>query len=232
MRIKSFTLICALILSSSAVLADSLVGSSATYEEINGMVVIEAESAALQGDWIYESKNPKDFTGEGFVKSGENGILSYSIKINQPGVYRLIARTTRTNEIGDRGNDSYILFEGPDVRAYGFGNWYDEITDGGGMEGITKDVKLYDLYTENGWWKMSTHTNDDEWSWQATNASEAQGLWKFFHFDIEKPGLYTLKLKQRSSGHKIDRFHIFSEEVDWATTAQDISLSPTIVKSE
>ncbi|MBN2169543.1 MAG: hypothetical protein JW738_09885 [Actinobacteria bacterium] len=200
--------------------------SDRTYTDIGGMVIIEAETAPMDGEWTVQTTEPADtYTGAGFVVAGGFGELVYRIKFTTPAVYRMLARTTQIG--GDGHNDSFVKMEGPQFEAFGNGNWYDPSTEGGGVSGIDVDVGKAPLpWNEGGYYKMSTHTSGFVWSWQSTNADEGLGIWYFFHFDIQEAGEYTLHLKKRSSEHKIDRFVLFTYDVNWED-AINLDLQPT-----
>ncbi|MBT8235215.1 MAG: hypothetical protein KJO04_03400, partial [Bacteroidia bacterium] len=74
--------------------------NGATFVENNGIAVIEAENANLPGNWKKEtSKTP--FAGNSYIiwrgqnafnSPGQVGLISYKVKINNPGTYRFIWR--------------------------------------------------------------------------------------------------------------------------------------------
>ena len=71
----------------------------ATFEEQNGIVVIEAESVNTTSNWKKEN-NVGGFTGSSYLTWRGNEIFStpgtaviqYTIKINNPGTYRFLQR--------------------------------------------------------------------------------------------------------------------------------------------
>ena len=96
-------------------------------EENDGYVVLEAESADMTGKWVKRTAADVQGTG-GFTSSGyirftgnteatgpANDVLTYKIKINNPGKYKLILRgleaPLETGE-GDKANDCYVRMVG------------------------------------------------------------------------------------------------------------------------
>jgi hypothetical protein len=108
----------------STVQAQQQCGVDFDFQDQNGLVVIEIESAAAVGDWASDTALP-DFTGSAYYRwDGGNNFgtpnidtLEYQVRINTPGKYRFIWRTRITE--GDNpteGNDAWLKL--PDASAF------------------------------------------------------------------------------------------------------------------
>ena len=96
-------------------------------EENDGYVVLEAEDTSMTGKWVRKTaadvKGTGGFTGSGYIRylgnneaSGPaNDVLTYKVKINNPGKYKFLMRgleaPIETGE-GDKANDCYVRVVG------------------------------------------------------------------------------------------------------------------------
>ena len=91
---------------------------NSAYQEINGLVVIEAENLTAPSGWVKPS-SVSGYTGSGylhwtgteyFTRPGV-GLITTKITINRPGVYRfqMRSRVGFGNNIADH-NDTWIRF--------------------------------------------------------------------------------------------------------------------------
>lgn len=172
------------------------------FEEVNGRVIIQAESMDTPGGWQKKS-NSSGYTGSGYLEwtGGDsfgtpgNGTTSTSIKINQPGTYKFQWRTKvghGTNPT--EANDSWLRF--PDADDF-FGqkeNGHIVYPKGSGKSpnpnGSGAD-NWFKVYVNNLNWTWSTHTSDND-------AHE-------IYVTFDSPGVYTMQLSGRSDHHLIDR---------------------------
>ncbi len=167
------------------------------YEEKEGVVVIEAESAILAEKWIQNTTLP-DFKGKGFIEwSGEQrmgltiahtdaiGIISYKFKIQKPGIYQFLWRTRQydTAERADAGNDSFVRF----------------------ASGKTPDG-LMDLRDFTKFWVQSK-----KWSW-ATTAEPVHAKFDTNVCRYFDAGVHSIEIAARSPCHAIDRFVLFHKD--------------------
>ena len=175
----------------------------ANYQDVDGLVVIEAENLDISGTNWNITTNYGDFTGSGMLtwlgnnnySSPGNGLISTTIKINTPGTYRFRWR----NRIGNgtnstEHNDSWLRF--PDAsdfyaekngnRIYPKGSGQSPNPNGAGSDG---------------WFKVYLSGTTD-WTWSTrTSDNDAHNI--FVEFDTA--GIYTMEISGRSQFHLIDR---------------------------
>ncbi|WP_297696205.1 Ig-like domain-containing protein, partial [uncultured Eudoraea sp.] len=172
------------------------------FEEVNGRVIIQAESIDTPGGWQKNSSS-SEYTGNGYLEwtggdsfaSPGNGTTSTSIKINQPGTYKFQWRTkVGHGSNATEANDSWLRF--PDADDF-FGqkeNGHIVYPKGSGKSpnpnGAGAD-NWFKVYVNNLSWTWSTHTSDND------------GHEIYVTFD--SPGVYTMQLSGRSDHHLIDR---------------------------
>ena len=99
-------------------------GTPDHFQESNGLVIAEIESAEIQPGslWAVESALP-GFTGDAYYRwTGANqfnnmgiGILTYPIEIHTPGTYRIKIHNRHNNPSSDLENDCWMRVDG--------GNW-------------------------------------------------------------------------------------------------------------
>ena len=198
-------------------------GCPAPFEEINGMVVIEAESVPLVGDWDLET-SISGYTGSGYyVWDGSdyfnnpgNGLLEYKINVTTTGTYRFQWRNriTQGNSSSDF-NDTWLRF--PDASDF----WAEKTGNKVYPKGTGKTPNPAGS-TANGWFKVYT-SELNKWSWQ-TSTSDGNPHDIFVKFDT--PGVYTMQVSARSKGHGIDRMVLFHSSVN-STTALDPNQAET-----
>ena len=172
------------------------------FEEVNGRVIIEAESINTPGNWQKNSA-ASGYTGSGYIEwvgsnhfnSPGNGTTNTTIKISTPGTYLFQWRSKvghGTNHT--ESNDTWLRF--PDADDF-FGrkdNGHTVYPKGSGKtpnpEGASAD----------NWFKV--FMNSLNWSWDA-KTSDNDGHKIYVTFD--SPGVYTMQLSGRSAHHLIDR---------------------------
>ena len=182
-------------------------GCTSDYEEVGGMVIMEAENLKVAGtDWKVES-NVAGFTGGAYINwTGPNsfgrpglGVITTTIRINTPGKYQFqwrskVGKGTNSTE----HNDSWLRFS--DASAfYGEKNGSRVYPRGTGLTPNPKGSSA------DGWFKiyLSGTTN---WTWRSsTSDNDAHSI--FVEFD--SPGVYTMEISGRSQSHFIDRIALY-----------------------
>ena len=158
-------------------------------EEVNGLLLFEAENTTLRGAW--KMGTSPEASGERYIYfDGANHYgnvndahtISYDIKINTPGSYTF--KWTMRQPDGEIGSDL-----GNDVWFYFAGN----IASGGGKP-LTSFKKFVGRSTEQFTWngKADLHTTKP---WVKVSFASA--------------GVYTLKISGRSHGLQADRFALY-----------------------
>ncbi|MEM7703933.1 MAG: hypothetical protein AAF358_00180 [Pseudomonadota bacterium] len=194
------------------------------FEEQDGLLVIELESAApLPNNWVLgpaenptspNISDPGDATGQGFIvwedrqylNAPGNGEIVFFVMINNPGTYRFewrnqVGRGTNTTEHNDTwlkiDADSYFGQRGSSVVCPKGRNPSENDCVGGQPEGSGSDgwFKVYSSGAND--WRFSTRTSDND----------AHDI--FARFD--SAGVYTIRLSARSSSHVIDRLIMHSD---------------------
>ncbi|MEL7340471.1 MAG: Ig-like domain-containing protein, partial [Bacteroidota bacterium] len=195
----------------------------APFEEVNGMVVVEAESVPAVGDWNLETSIP-GYTGSGYyVWDGSdyfnnpgNGLLEYKINITTTGTYRFqwrnrITQGTSTSDF----NDNWLRF--PDASDF----WAEKGGNKVYPKGTGKTPNPAGS-SSDGWFKVYV-SELNKWSWQ-TRTSDGNPHEIYVKFDT--PGVYTMQVSARSKGHGIDRMVLFHSSVN-STTALDPNQAET-----
>lgn len=176
-------------------------------EAVDGVIVIEAESAPIDENWVLHGKDSeydfvKGFSGEGCVQYNHGtevsgpptSPLTYRFKVNEGGDYMLTARgleaPLETGE-GDKANDCYL-------RLVGVPNYQGQ---------FTKFVLLGESY---------------KWSWNV----KLESAHHYFESPLYplKPGVYQIQIAGRSKNFFLDRLvlrRIAEDEL-----VEDLGLKP------
>ena len=186
-------------------------GDSTNYEEQNGLLIMEVESAPTSGDWHALNTIP-GYTGSSYYKWDGNGqfsnpptqgILDYTFNISTPGRYRFHIRSYQPGPGGADENDVWAHF--PDAQA--------------------KKYRSPDTTDLNGWFKV--YQNSIEvWTFNSFNVDFTPND---IYVDFNTAGEYNLQLAGRSSEFSIDRivlYHINSGISNWQATAALPAESP------
>ncbi|WP_299438115.1 hypothetical protein [uncultured Aquimarina sp.] len=198
---------------------------SIIYEEKDGLIAVEFESISDHNDWIKENTitgflgtNYLVWTGDQFLNTPGNGLLTYKIKINNPSTYRFIWRSRVTNGTsGSEHNDSWLRF----ADASGF---YGKKGESIVYPADTNQSPTPNGSSKDGWFKIYKSGAAEQWKWQSsTSDNDAHDI--FVQFDTS--GIYTMEVSARSTFHALDRFVLFSENV-----AQNDAINETAVLSE
>ncbi|MBQ4803637.1 hypothetical protein J8L88_12315 [Aquimarina sp. MMG015] len=198
---------------------------SAIYEEKDGLVAVEFESIKDHNDWIKENTTT-GFLGthylvwkeNQFLGAPGNGLLTYKIKISNPGVYRFIWRSRITNGTsGSEHNDSWLRFA--DASKF-YGKKGESVV----YPADTGQSPTPNGSSKDGWFKIYKSGPADQWKWQSsTSDNDAHDI--FVEFDA--PGTYTMEVSARSTFHALDRFVLFSENIN-----QNDAIDETTILSE
>lgn len=196
----------------------------AQFEEVNGLIVVEAESVPVVGDWQLQTSIP-GYTGNGYyVWTGQdyfnnpgNGILEYKVNVTTTGTYRFqwrnrITQGTSTSDF----NDNWLRF--PDASDY----WAEKGGNKVYPKGTGKTPNPSGT-SADGWFKIYT-SEANTWSWQA-RTSDGNPHEVFVKFDT--PGVYTMQVSARSAGHGIDRMVMYHSSLN-STTALDVNQAETV----
>lgn len=190
--------------------------------ETEGLVLIEIEQADITDtDWI---KNDRltDFSGEGYlVWEGDNsfqnpgkGLLTFNVRINNPGTYRFIWRSQITEgESNTESNDSWLRIADA-KHFYGKKNNGHIVYPRGTQqapipESSSQNSTEPEGSSKEGWFKVYMNKGG-EWHWQArTSDNDAHDIFAVF----DEAGDYTVEISGRSKGHGIDKFLLFEESM-------------------
>lgn len=202
---------------------------SADYQDENGLVVIEAENLkGATSSWIKETTFTP-YTGASYIRwngsdnfsSPAIGEISATIKINNPGVYRIQMR----NKVGHgtnntEANDTWMKFPGV-TQFYGEHNGHKVYPKGSGLtpnpEGASKD----------GWLKIYCH-GTTAWTWRAkTNDGDPYEV----YVDFASAGQYKMSISGRSKHHCVDRIVLHKSNIT-SSYATDMTRSETVVQAE
>lgn len=173
------------------------------YQDINGLVVMEAENLTVPSGWAKQSSF-SGFTGSGYISwtgpeyfsSVGNGLISTKIFINSPGVYRFQMRSrvgfgsssTEHNDTWVRfpdASDYFALKETSTTKIYPKGSGKSPNPNGAGS---------------GGWFKI--YMNSLSWTWNTlTSDNDPHDIYVQFN----SSGVYTMELSARSAFHLIDR---------------------------
>lgn len=102
-------------------MAQEVVNDNWIYSEQNGLVVMEAETASLVGDWVEETSY-ENYSGDSYVSwkgqdinfSAGKDVLSYRFKIAEAGIYRLSIRNQYSCEDITECNDVFTKIDDKD----------------------------------------------------------------------------------------------------------------------
>lgn len=175
------------------------------YEERNGLLTIEMESAELSEDWQLASakdgflgKGYIEWIGEQYLNETGHGVIKYPIKINTVGTYKFTWRMSvgKGDDVTDH-NDTWLKIEADD--------YYAERADGHRVKPKPDCETLPEFdcpegSTLNGFFKV--YGQDLDFVWQA-NTSDNDGHLIYARFD--KAGNYDITINARSSHCQLDR---------------------------
>lgn len=193
--------------------------SNFIFNEKDGLVTIEFEDATFSGDWKLKSDGDS-FTGKGYMvwegtqhlSDPGTGMATYKIKIENTGTYQFIWKSAvKTGNNGTDHNDSWVRFNDAT-------NFYAQKGD---SRVYPKDVgKIPNPAgaSKDGWFKIYRSGSNLDFKWQSSTFDN-NGHDVFVSF--ESPGIYTMEISARSSGHGIDKFVLFNTAVTKAAAIVD-----------
>lgn len=218
-----------------SLLAVAPLAAQTVFEEQNGLLVIELESAApLPDDWVVgPSGSPvspninagEDATGTGyivwegsqFLGTPGNGEIQYFVQINNPGVYvfnwrNQVGRGTNTTD----HNDTWLKIEADSF--YGVQN--NSIVCPIGYDPQSNDCTgdVPEGRGDEGWFKVYSSGANNWRFFAATSDNDAHRIRARF----DRADVYLIRLSARSSSHVIDRMVLYRE--DYQGDAEDLQL--------
>ncbi len=174
----------------------------ADYEEINNIVVIEAENLDSIDNWTIET-SAAGYSGTGYLEWDQgqflgnpgNGTMAVRIKINDPGTYYFLWRSKVGfgNSSTDH-NDSWLRFD--DAAAF-----YAEDDNGNRVYPVGRGTPNPVGASANGWFKVYS-SGTTNWTW-STLTNDHDGHDIYVRFDTA--GIYTMEISARSEHHFLDR---------------------------
>ncbi|MGJ8639692.1 MAG: hypothetical protein ACSHYA_09890 [Opitutaceae bacterium] len=181
------------------------------FEEVDGRIVIQAESVPLTDDWQllttdshYEAGDTPNYSGDGYIRwvpswigkidSQHKGVLIYKLRITNPGNYRMALKSSHKRAPErDKWNDCWTVMGLNPVSPYG----------------ITR--KTYHSINQT---QFDAGT---DFSWETTHDNYGTVANTDGHFSTP---LYNLTagdhyffILGRSGGFRIDKIHFFKEGV-------------------
>lgn len=200
------------------------------FTEKDGLVSVEFEDAVFTDSWKFK-KDDNNASGKGYMvwegdqylgKPGE-GLATYSIKINNPGTYRFLWKSSvKTGNSGSDHNDTWLRFADAD-------DFYGEKEGSIVYPKDTGKTPNPEGASKDGWFKVYRSGNDLDFKWQA-NTSDNDSHPVFVTFN--KAGTYTMEISARSSGHAIDKFILFNDTYTQSdATSNDVELSEITCKN-
>lgn len=174
------------------------------FEEVDGKIVIEAESVPLTDDWILDTTE-EDYSGTGYIRwmpswineisTQHRGVLVYKLRITNPGTYRMALRSSHKDAPArDKWNDCWTVMGINPVSPYGITRkTYHSISDAEFNNGV-------------GFNWNTTHNNYG-------SVASTDGEFSAPTYELES-GDHFFYILGRSGGYRIDKIHFFKEGVD------------------
>ena len=173
------------------------------FQEVDGKIVIEAESVPLSDDWILDTTEP-GYSGTGYIRwmpawigkisHQHQGVLLYKLRITHPGNYRMALRSSHKGAPArDQWNDCWTAMGLNPVSPYGITRkTYHSISQ-----------KEFDDGSGFTW-----HTTHDNYG----TVAHQEGHFSKPVYHLEK-GDHCFWILGRSGGYRIDKIHFFKEGV-------------------
>ena len=196
---------------------------AATFEEENGLVVIEAESPTPTAQWTersdiagYTGASFLEWTGPNYFGSPGNGLRQYTVNIVTPGTFRFQWRSRILDgNSSTEHNDAWLRM--PDATSF--------FAKKGSSILYPKGIGLSPTPNgsgADGWFKI--YMNQVNWSWHtSTSDNDPHNIYATF----ASPGIYTIEVSGRSAGYAIDRMVLSHSSVS-PFSAQDTNLVETL----
>jgi len=178
-------------------------GSNNAFLMQNDLLVFEAESAGLTGDWTFRTSFG-GFTGNGYITwrhgdtneaidRSQSDVITYIVKIPEAGTYRMMMRATSPDP-GDLYNDIFFRVLGEGI--------YAEAVDPSPGDGETDYVNM-----GQDWFKVYNNSTE-QWRWQASHVdNDAHEVFLV----VDQPGEFAFQISGRSNQFRIDRFVFYDE---------------------
>ncbi len=177
--------------------------TGSTFQEVDGKIVIEAESVPLSDEWILDTAE-SDYSGAGYIRwlpswmgkisHQHQGVLVYKLRINNPGKYRMALRSSHAGAPErDKWNDCWTVMGLNPVHPYG--------TTRKTYHSINQ--KQFDEGTEFSW-----HTTHDNYG----SVAKTDGHFSVPIYDLTV-GDHYFWILGRSGGFRIDKIHFFKKGV-------------------
>ncbi|QDT68158.1 hypothetical protein MalM25_10740 [Planctomycetes bacterium MalM25] len=192
--------------------------TESVFQEVDGKIVIEAESVPLTGKWVIEKSEP-GYSGDGYLRylpeninaihSLARGVLTYKLRITTPGKYRMaLKHSHRGAPERDKWNDAWTLMG---IDPAPFGN----------IRKTYHAISKEQFESGEGFGFQTTHDNYGTVAHQEGHFSKPV-------YDLAAGDHYFF-IVGRSGGYRLDRIHFFKEGVDGIA---DDSIAPTPVLSK
>ncbi|MEM1107529.1 MAG: hypothetical protein AAGH99_02455 [Planctomycetota bacterium] len=186
------------------------------FEEVDGRIVIEAESVPVRHHWVLESSDP-GYTGKGYLRYVQEnlkgtdqlarGVLTYKIRINNPGMYRMALKHSHrgapTNDA--KSNQCYTLM-GIEPAPFGI------------IRRTSHALSDQEFKKGTGFTFKTQHENYGTVAKQEGKISEPV-------YELSRGDHYFF-VAGRSNGYRLDKIHFFKKGIDGLG---DDSISPTPV---
>ena len=198
------------------------------FQEVNGLVIIEAESGTLDPTWAQTTTGGATgiIAGSNHFTNQNGGTIPYQIEITTPGVYRFNWRNFYSGTSSTDENDNWLRFPNSSgVWFFGYkGNPANEAALIAEMEGAQNNM-VFPVgsgretpgnpptgttpvgSSSNGYFKIYRSGGSPEtYNWQAsTSDNDPHNIYVRF----ENAGIYTMEISERSSGHAIDKIALY-----------------------
>ena len=177
--------------------------TKSVFQEVDGKLVIEAESVPLTDEWILDTTEP-GYSGEGYIRwmpswinkisHQHEGVLTYKLRISNAGKYRLALRSSHQGAPErDKWNDCWTLMGLNPVHPYGITRkTYHSINQ-----------KQFDSGMGFTW-----HTTHDNYG----AIAKREGHFSVPVYDLSE-GDHYFWICGRSGGFRIDKIHFFKQGV-------------------
>ncbi|MEM7784714.1 MAG: hypothetical protein AAF623_15295 [Planctomycetota bacterium] len=178
--------------------------SKTIFQEVDGKLVIEAESVPLCDEWVIE-KTERGFSGEGYIRwmpswinkisHQHQGVLLYRLRISNPGKYLMAIRSShRGAPERDKWNDCWTLMGLNPVHPYGMTRkTYHSISNEKFESGLG----------------FSWDTTHDNYG----SVAKSEGHFSKPFYELAK-GDHYFWICGRSGGFRIDKINFFKEGVE------------------
>lgn len=198
------------------------------FEDVGGLVVIEAESLPHQCTfgWTFAKSLRRD-TGDGYIMytgpdsfpAPTGAFLTADIRIRRTGTYKFLWRSYIEGNDNHEQNDSWLKIEADDFYAQKENGGTKHYPRGGDNNGPYPNGQSSD-----GFFKVFRNGKTNEWSF-VTKTSDNEGLSIYARF--RKKGTYTITVAGRSNGHFLDRLVLYHTGRYTEAQATDLSLKET-----